>query len=357
MTSSQAPGRLQRVLESAGFAVTAEIGPPRGADAEPVRRKAALLRDWVDAVNITDNQSASVRLSSWAGSLAALAAGVAPIMQLTCRDRNRIALQSELISAGAMGIPHVLLMTGDHPRHGDHADAKPVFDLNSTELMNVARTLRDEGRLMSGRVVDPAPYWLIGVVENPGGGPADASTARLAAKVAAGAQFVQTQFVFDVPAFAAWMERVRELGLHERCSILAGVGPIVSLRALSHLQDKVPGVHIPGAVAERLRAAGEDGIAAEGERLCAETIGQLREIPGVAGVHAMAVANEHRIPGILRQAGFAPRPEPDRRGAATGPLAEQSRAATGPQTASSGDLTDPAPGLAPADAQGGSSAP
>src|ERR1039458_10016676 len=163
-------------------------------------------------------------------------------MQLTCRDRNRIALQSELISASAMGIPNVLLMTGDHPRFGDHADAKPVFDLDSTELMSVAATMRDEGKLMSGRALDPAPSWLIGAVENPGG-PAEVSIARLAARVAAGAQFVQTQFVFDVPAFAAWMSRLRDLGLDERCYILAGVGPILSLRALSHLQDKVPGVH------------------------------------------------------------------------------------------------------------------
>ena len=222
-----APGRLAHVLAAAQFAVTAEIGPPRGADAEPVRRKAALLRDWVDAVNITDNQGASVRLSSWAGSLAALSAGVAPIMQLTCRDRNRIALQSELISAAAMGIPNVLLMTGDHPRHGDHADAKPVFDLTSAELLSVARSMRDEGRLMSGRPIVPAPGWLIGAVENPAG-PPEVSAARLAAKVAAGAQFVQTQFVFDVPAFARWMTRVRDLGLHEQCAILAGVGPILS---------------------------------------------------------------------------------------------------------------------------------
>jgi methylenetetrahydrofolate reductase (NADPH) len=305
--AARTPGRLQRVLESAEFAVTAEIGPPRGADAEPVRRKAALLRDWVDAVNITDNQSASVRLASWAGSLAALSVGVAPIMQLTCRDRNRIALQSELISASAMGIPNVLLMTGDHPRFGDHADAKPVFDLDSTELMSVAATMRDEGKLMSGRALDPAPSWLIGAVENPGG-PAEVSIARLAAKVAAGAQFVQTQFVFDVPAFAAWMSRLRDLGLDEQCYILAGVGPILSLRALSHLQDKVPGVHVPEPVADRLRRGGEDRLAEEGERLCAEIVGQLREIPGVAGVHVMAVANERRIPGILRQAGLAARP-------------------------------------------------
>jgi methylenetetrahydrofolate reductase (NADPH) len=306
-------GRLRRALAAGQFVVTAEIGPPRGASTEPVRRKAALLRGWVDAVNITDNQGAAVRLSSLAGSLAALAAGVEPIMQLTCRDRNRIALQSELLSAAAMGIPNVLLMTGDHPRFGDHADAMPVFDLDSLELLRVATAMRDEGRLMSGRKLDPAPGWLIGAVENPSG-PAESSAARLGRKAAAGAQFVQTQFVFDVDSFAGWMSRVRDLGLHQRCRILAGVGPVLSLRALGHLQENVPGVVIPGRVADRLRSAGPERIGEEGRRLCAETIGQLREIPGVAGVHVMAVAGESSIPGILAQAGLTA----GRAGAASG---------------------------------------
>jgi len=296
--------RLGQVLAAGEFAVTAEIGPPRGADAAPVARKAAHLRGWVDAVNITDNQSASVRLSSWAGSLTALAAGVEPIMQLTCRDRNRIALQSELISASAMGIPSILIMTGDHPRHGDHADARPVFDLDSTQLLSVARTMRDEGRLMSGRLLEPPPSWLLGAVENPASPPA-ASAERLAGKIAAGAQFVQTQFIFDVPAFAEWMAHVRDLGLTGQCSILAGVGPVRSLRALAHLQ-RIPGVRIPAEIAERLSAAGPDHIAAAGEQLCAETIAQLREITGVAGVHVMAVGAESHIPRILQQAGLRP---------------------------------------------------
>jgi methylenetetrahydrofolate reductase (NADPH) len=300
------PGRsgLRQVLAAGRFAVTAEIGPPRGADAEPIRRKAALLRGWVDAVNITDNQSAMVRLSSWAGSLAALAAGVEPIMQLTCRDRNRIALQSDLLSASAMGIPNVLLMTGDHPRFGDHAEAKPVFDLDSIQLLRAARAMRDERKLMSGRQLDPAPSWLLGAVENPAV-PAEASVARLAAKIEAGAQFVQTQFVFDVPEFTAWLARVRDLGLHDRCHILAGVGPVSSLRALSHLQTAVPGVRVPAGVDRRLRAVPAGRLADEGRRLAAETIAQLMEIPGVAGVHVMAIGHEASIPGILRQAGLA----------------------------------------------------
>src|SRR5450755_2213483 len=337
-------GRLRSALEASQFTVTAEIGPPRGADVEPVRRKAALLRDWVDAVNITDNQSAAVRLSSLAGSLTALAAGVEPIMQLTCRDRNRIALQSDLLSASAMGIPNVLLMTGDHPRFGDHAEAKPVFDLDSIQLLRAARAMRDERKLMSGRVLDPAPSWLLGAVESPAV-PAGASVARLAEKVAAGAQFVQTQFVFDVPEFTAWLARVRDLGLHEQCHILAGVGPISSLRALSHLQGGVPGVHVSADVDRRLRGVPEGQIADEGARLAAETIAQLREIPGVAGVHVMAIGHEGSIPGILRQAGLAPRGLPGTPNAAdgTGSLAD----GTGGLADGTGGLADGA-GHAPA---------
>jgi methylenetetrahydrofolate reductase (NADPH) len=304
------PSSFRRRLAAGEFAVTAEIGPPRGADLAPVARKAALLRDYVDAVNITDNQSAAVRLSSLAGSIAALRAGIEPIMQLTCRDRNRIALQSELLSASALGVPNVLIMTGDHPRHGDHADAKPVFDLDSTGLLKVASAMRDQGRLMAGGELRPPPSWLLGAVENPPGPAengqaqaADKATYRLAAKIEAGAQFVQTQFVFDVPAFAAWMTRIRDLGLDERCHILAGVGPVRSHRALAHLA-RIPGVIIPEHVADRLAAASADQIRAEGEKLCAEIIAQLADVPGVAGVHVMAIGAESSIPGILEQAGL-----------------------------------------------------
>ncbi len=204
---------LRGRLAAGGFAVTAEIGPPRGADPAALRRKVEPLRGWVDAVNITDNASAHVRMASWAGSLLAAEAGIEPVMQLTCRDRNRLALQSDLLAAAAMGIPNVLLMTGDHPKFGDHPDAKPVFDLDSVQLLWAARTMRDEGRLLSGRSLTSRPGWLIGAVENPFAPPAGFRAARLAKKAAAGAEFVQTQFVFDVAAFARWMAEIRDLGL------------------------------------------------------------------------------------------------------------------------------------------------
>ena len=168
---AERPGRLAEALRNGRFAVTAEIGPPRGADVDEIRESAALLRDWVDAANITDNQGAQVRVSSFAGSVVALAEGLEPVMQMTCRDRNRIALQSDLLSAGALGIPNLVLMTGDRPERGDHADATPVFDLSSSSLMTTARTLRDEGRLLSGRVIDPAPRFLLGAVDTGAGVP------------------------------------------------------------------------------------------------------------------------------------------------------------------------------------------
>ena len=303
-------GKLRKKLESGEFAVTAEISPPRGADPAAIRRRAEPLRGLVDAVNITDNAGAHVRMASWAGSLLAAEAGIEPVMQVTCRDRNRLALQSDLIAAGALGIPNVLLMTGDHPRFGDHPDAKPVFDLDGMQLIQAARTMRDEGLLMSGRSLSVRPGWLIGAVENPFAPPADQRAAILGKRADAGAEFVQTQFVFDLAAFGRWMAEVRDLGLDQRCRILAGVGPVRSLRALSHLRS-LPGVYVPGEVDRRLSGVPADRVAAEGMALCAEIIQQVRQIPGVSGVHVMAPGFEQAIPGILDRAGLRRRLGPD----------------------------------------------
>jgi methylenetetrahydrofolate reductase (NADPH) len=308
VTEPGSTGRFRAALQSGAFTVTAEVGPPRGADAQVLVRKVDPLRDLVSAVNITDNQGATVRMSSWAGSMAVMAAGVEPIMQLTCRDSNRIALQASLLGAAAMGIPNILVMTGDHPRFGDHPGAKPVFDLDSVQLLLTARSMRDDGRLLSGRELKPPPRWFLGSVENPSAPPLDFRAVRLAKKVTAGAQFIQTQYVFDIDLFARFMAQVRDLGLHERCSILAGVGPICSLRALSHMQNGVPGLRIPEDLTRRLRAVSEDRTAEEGVNICAETIRELRQIPGLAGVHVMAMGNEHRIPVILERAGIVPGP-------------------------------------------------
>ena len=302
-----AHSHLQAVLQRGRFAVTAEIGPPRGANIAPIRRKARLLRDWVDAANVTDSQSAVVRMPSWAGCLVAMQEGVEPVMQLQCRDKNRIALQSDLLGAAALEIPNVLLLTGDHPRFGDHPDAKPVFDLDSIQLIWTARTMREQRKLLSGRNLKPAPDWFIGAVENPFAPPTSWRAERLGKKVAAGAQFCQTQFIFDVKIFTRFMAHVRDLGLDKRCFILAGVGPIKSIRALEHMCREVPGMYVPDEVVRRLRGVPEDRVGAEGVALCSEILAQVKEIPGVAGVHVMAVNWEDVIPEILERAGLGPR--------------------------------------------------
>ncbi len=298
-------GKLRAALRSGGFAVTAEIGPPRGADPHAITGKAELLRDWVDAANVTDNQGSHTRLASWAGCILAMRAGIEPVMQLTTRDRNRIALQSDLISAGAVGIPNVLMLSGDHPTFGDHPDAMPVFDLDSVQLVWTARLMRDQGRLLSGKSVSPAPQWLIGAVENPFAPPLRFRAQRMGKKVAAGAEFIQTQFVFDLEIFGRWMREVTDLGLEQRCAVIAGVGPIRSVRAMEFMQTKVPGIHVPDDVVRRLRGVPSDQVAAEGMRLCVEVIQRLRERTGVAGIHVMAFGQEHAIPELLERSGLA----------------------------------------------------
>jgi methylenetetrahydrofolate reductase (NADPH) len=257
----------------------------------------------VDAVNVTDNQGSNVRLASWAGSLALINAGLEPVMQMTCRDRNRIALQSDLLGASALGIRNILVMTGDHPTFGDHPGAKPVFDLDSVQLLWTLRTMRDQHVLLSGRKLDPPPDCFLGAVENPFAPPAGFRAERLAKKVKAGAQFVQTQFVFDVPAFARWMGQVRDLGLHERCKILAGVGAVRSVRALDYMQSHVPGVEVPETIHRRLRKVPPAQQGAEGIKLAAEIVEQVAEIEGVAGVHLLVAGHERAVPDILANAG------------------------------------------------------
>jgi methylenetetrahydrofolate reductase (NADPH) len=299
---------LRGALQERRFAVTAELGPPRGANADAIRHAARTVRDWVDAANVTDNQGAMVRMASWAGSLIAMQEGVEPVMQLVCRDRNRMALQSDLLGASALGIPNVLLLTGDHPRFGDHPDARGVFDLDSVQLVWTARTMRDDGRLLSGRELKPPPRWMIGAVENPFAPPARYRAERLGKKIAAGAEFVQTQFVYDVPQFARWMEEVRDLRLAERCAILAGVGPIRSLRTMDRMRQ-IPGIHIPDQIANRLQAVPDERVLDESIAMCAEIVREVREIPGVAGVHIMAFGLEEAVPEIVERAGLGRRPK------------------------------------------------
>ena len=296
---------LQGKLAAGEFTITAELSPPRGASAAAMLSRAELLRGYVDAVNITDNQGSHVRLSSWAGAVAIQRAGIIePIMQMTCRDRNRIALQSDLLGAAALGVENLLFMSGDHPKFGDHPGAKPVFDLDSTQLVWTARTLRDEARLLSGKELNPAPRFFLGAVENPFAPPVEYRARRAAKKIAAGAQFIQTQYVFDLPVFTRWMADLGDLGMLDRCAVLAGVGVIRSARMLDFLSSgKVPGVQIPEPVQRRLRGVAAGDVGAEGAKIAAEIIATVRQIPGVAGVHLLTAGYEKQTPELLRLAG------------------------------------------------------
>ncbi len=294
-------GRLERVLRRGEFAVTAELNPPDSADPEEVYRRAAIFEGWVDGINATDGSGAHCHMSSVAICALLTRIGYSPIMQIGCRDHNRIAIQGNVLGAAALGVCNVLCLTGDGVQCGDHPEAKPVFDLDSTSLLQAIRTMRDERRFLSGRKITAPPDVFLGAAENPFAPPFDFRPIRLAKKVAAGAQFCQTQYCFDVPRLARFMAAVRDMSLHERCFILVGVGPLASARTARWMRANVAGVHIPDTVIDRLDKA--QNQKAEGKRICIELIQQVREIPGVAGVHVMAYRQEEYVSEIVHESG------------------------------------------------------
>ncbi len=300
---------LERVLEARQFAVTGELGPPQSADREVIRRKARLLKGYVDACNVTDGQTAVVRMASWAACLIAGEEGLDPIAQMTCRDRNRIALQMDILGIAALGINNVLCLTGDHQKFGNHPTAKGVYDLDSIQLVQVVKGMRDEKKLQCGEVMAVEPHLFIGAAENPFADPVQFRAARLAKKVATGADFIQTQIVYNVERFAEWMKMVRDRGLHERVKILAGVAPIKSVGAARYMKTKVPGMDVPDSVIARLQGVPKEQVPKEGIRLCVDIINQVREIDGVAGVHVMAIEWEEVVPEVLEAARLLPRPK------------------------------------------------
>lgn len=307
---------LERVLADKGFAITAELGPPRGWDAEAVRRKARILKGWVHAANVTDNQAAVVRMSSIATGLLMISEGLEPVVQMTCRDRNRLAMQSDLLGAAAHGVRNLLCLSGDHQSFGDHPGAKNVHDLDSIQLVAMVRAMRDESRFQSGAAIPGGgPTLFIGAAENPFADPAAMRPFRLRKKAAAGAQFIQTQLIYDLPRFREFMKKVVDLGVHEKVAILAGVGPLKSPGMARYMRDKVPGMSVPKSLDARLEAAAKGIDAAdkpalnhawreEGKRICVELIQELREIEGVAGVHIMAIEWEEAVPEIVKSAGL-----------------------------------------------------
>ncbi|MDW8069609.1 MAG: methylenetetrahydrofolate reductase [Anaerolineae bacterium] len=311
---------LEKLLRAGHFVVTAEIGPPQSADPEVIRRKARLLRGVVDATNITDNQTAIVRMSSIASAVLAMQEGVEPIVQMTCRDRNRLAMQSDLLGAYALGVRNLLCLTGDHQSFGNHPTAKNVHDLDSIQFIKMVKDMRDEGRFQCGDPIKGTrPCFFIGAAENPFGDPFDFRPYRLMKKIAAGVDFIQTQIILDIPRFREFMKRVVDMGLHEKVYILAGIGPLKSAGAARYMRDKVPGMRVRDEYVERMEAAvagipKEDKKARkeawerEGIRIAIEQIQEIREIPGVAGVHIMAIEWEEAVRPIVEGAGLLPRP-------------------------------------------------
>jgi methylenetetrahydrofolate reductase (NADPH) len=304
----KAGSNLEKVLAAGHFAVTAELGPPKGTDAAVIAKKAKFLAGAADAVNITDNQTAVVRMSSIAAARLAIEAGLEPVMQMVCRDRNRIAMQSDLFGASALGIRNCLFISGDHQKSGNHPQAKNVYDLDSIHAIAMAKKLRDEKKVMGGDDIEGEFPLFIGAAWTPLGDPLEIRPLRLAKKVDAGADFVQTQAVYDVKAFAAQMKVAGDLGLFDKVKILVGVIPLKAVGMARYMQKNVPGVTVPEPLVERLKAAGKEKAGAEGIKICIEIIQQLREIPGVAGVHIMAIEWESKVKGIVEGAGLLPRP-------------------------------------------------
>ncbi len=297
---------LERVLTEGHFAVTSELGPPKGTSADFVRRHAETLKNYVDAANVTDNQTAVVRMSSVAACTIIKQVGLDPVMQMTCRDRNRIAMQSDILGAVALGIGNLLCLTGDHQKFGNHPEAKNVHDMDSIQLLQMVKRMRDEDKFLSGDKVSGGVSMFLGAAANPFGDPFEFRPLRLAKKVRAGADFIQTQGVFDVERFAQYMERVRDLGLHEQVYILAGIIPMKSAGMARYMRDYVAGLIVPDEMVKRMEQAKD--AKEEGVNIAVELIQQLREIEGVHGIHIMAVAWESIVPVIVERAGLYPRP-------------------------------------------------
>lgn len=304
----KAGGRLERVLRSGRFAVTAELNPPDSADPEDVYRAALVLSTVCDGINAVDASGAHCHMSSVAICALLTRAGYEPIYQVACRDRNRIAIQGDLLGAAAMGVRNVLCITGDDVSSGDQPEAKRVFDFDSIQLLRTARMMRDEGMFLSGRKLTTRPRLFLGAAANPFAPPYEWRPMRLAKKIAAGADFIQTQYCFDVPRLREYMNRIRDLGLLEAVYFLVGVGPLRSERAAEYMRTKVPGVVIPDRVVERLRKTPNKQKREEGKRICVEMIQQVQGIEGVNGVHVMAYRQEELVAEIIEDAGLFPRP-------------------------------------------------
>ncbi len=314
---------LERLLRAGHFVVTGELGPPQNADGEVIRKKIKLLKGIVDAANITDNQTAIVRMSSIGAGTIMVQEGLEPIIQMTCRDRNRLAIQSDLMGAYALGMRNVLCLTGDHQSFGNHPTAKNVHDLDSMQLLQMVTEMRDLKRFQCGdEIKGVEPRFFIGAAANPFGDPFEWRPYRLGKKIKAGTNFIQTQLIYNLERFTKFMEKVRELGLHKHVYILAGIGPLKSPGMARYMRDQVPGLDVPSSYVDRMteavagisetdKNARREAWSQEGIKIAIELIHQLRQIEGVAGVHIMAIEWESAVKPIVEGAGLLPRPEPE----------------------------------------------
>ncbi len=308
MSTLKSGSRLEKVLASGHFAFTGECGPPKGANVAHLKEKVAHLEGVLDAVNVTDNQTAVVRMSSAAAAAIMAQEGVEPNFQMVFRDRNRLAMMSDILGAHALGIRNMLCLSGDHQHFGNHPESKNVYDIDSMQLIAMVRKMRDEGRFLNDEEIDEPPRMFIGAACNPFADPFEYRPHRLAAKIAAGADFIQTQCIYNMKKFREFMKIAVDMGLTEKCYILAGVTPMKSAGMAGYMARMVPGIDVPESLVKRLKGAGKGRAAEEGIRFAVEQIAEFKEIPGVAGDHLMAIEWEHRVPEIAERAGILPRP-------------------------------------------------
>ena len=299
---------LEKVLTAGHFAFTGELGPPRGTDADEVRKKASHLKGMVDAVNITDNQTAVVRMSSWAASIIILQEGLEPNYQMVCRDRNRLAMQSDILGAYAHGIRNMLCLSGDHQKFGDHPQAKGVFDIDSMQLIGMVKRMRDEGKFLGGTEISHPPKIFIGAAANPFADPFEWRVHRLAKKIKAGVDFIQTQCIYNMEKFRTWVKQANDMGLTEKVYLLAGVTPMKSVGMAKYMKNNVPGMDVPDELIKRLQGVDKKMQADEGIKIACEQIDEFKQMKGVAGVHLMAIEWEHKVPEIAERAKTLPRP-------------------------------------------------
>jgi methylenetetrahydrofolate reductase (NADPH) len=302
------PSKLEKILASGQMAVTSEVGPPRGSDPEVITRKAEMIKNHVDAVNVTDNQTSMTRLCSLAACIRLKLMGLEPVLQMVTRDRNRIALQSDILGAASFDIFNILCLSGDHQSFGDCPTGQNVHDIDSMQLIQTVRLMRDEGKFLGGDLITRPPQMFVGAAENPFADPYEIRVPRLAKKIAAGVEFIQTQCIYNLDKFEDWVSKARDRGLTEQVYILAGLTPMKSVGMARYMKKRVPGMDVPDEIVKRLADTPKDKQAEEGLKICVESIQRLKEVKGVAGFHIMAIEWEEKVPEIVERAGLFPRP-------------------------------------------------